>query len=196
MRRVCVFTGSNRGARAEYAEAAGELGRLLAGRGIGVVYGGARVGLMGTLADAVLAAGGDVTGVIPAGLVAKEVAHTGLTDLRVVHSMHERKALMAELADGFVALPGGIGTLEELFEVWTWAQLGLHAKPCGVLDADGFYGPLVAFLDHLVETGFVRPAHRAMLLSARSPEALLEAFAAYRPPQVGKWVEAPAAHLD
>jgi uncharacterized protein (TIGR00730 family) len=110
--------------------------------------------------------------------------------------MHERKALMAELSDGFIALPGGAGTLEELFEVWTWAQLGLHAKPCGVLDADGFYGPLVAFLDHLVETGFVRPTHRAMLLSARSPEALLEAFAAYRPPQVGKWVEAPAAHLD
>src|SRR5512147_990475 len=196
MQRLCVFCGSSPGARPSYRAAAEELGRFLASEKIGIVYGGGRVGLMGVLADAALAAGGEVIGVIPQALIAREIGHRGLTELRVVGSMHERKALMAELADGFVALPGGIGTLEELFEVWTWAQLGLHAKPCGVLDADGFYGPLVAFLDHLVETGFVRPAHRAMLLSARSPEALLEAFAVYRPAQVGKWVEAPAAHLD
>ncbi|HET9039538.1 MAG TPA: TIGR00730 family Rossman fold protein [Gemmatimonadales bacterium] len=196
LRRLCVFCGSNTGREPAYPRLAEALARTLAGQGIGIVYGGGRVGLMGVLADAALAAGGEVIGVIPQALIAREIGHRGLTELRIVGSMHERKALMAELADGFVALPGGIGTLEELFEVWTWAQLGLHAKPCGVLDADGFYGPLVAFLDHLVETGFVRPAHRAMLLSARSPEALLEAFAAYRPPQVGKWVEAPAAHLD
>jgi uncharacterized protein (TIGR00730 family) len=196
LRRLCVFCGSNAGREPGYRRLAEGLARTLAGRGIGIVYGGGRVGLMGVLADAALAAGGDVIGVIPQALIDREIGHRGLTELRVVNSMHERKALMAELADGFVALPGGIGTLEELFEVWTWAQLGLHAKPCGVLDADGFYAPLVAFLDHLVDTGFVRPAHRAMLLSAPSPEALLAAFAAYRAPRVGKWVEAPAAHLD
>ena len=185
-----------RRAGAGYRRLAEGLARTLAGRGVGIVYGGGRVGLMGVLADAALAAGGEVIGVIPQALIDREIGHRGLTELRIVGSMHERKALMAELADGFVALPGGIGTLEELFEVWTWAQLGLHAKPCGVLDADGFYAPLVGFLDHLVETGFVRPAHRAMLLAAQSPEALLEAFSAYRAPRVGKWVEAPAAHLD
>ncbi|MEP6686823.1 MAG: TIGR00730 family Rossman fold protein [Gemmatimonadales bacterium] len=196
IRRVCVFCGSSAGRDPAYRDLTEALARTLAGQGIGIVYGGGRVGLMGALADAALGAGGEVIGVMPQALIDREIGHRGLTDLRVVGSMHERKALMAELADGFVALPGGVGTLEELFEVWTWAQLGLHTKPCGVLDADGFYAPLVSFLDHLVETGFVRPAHRAMLVAARSPEELLAAFAAYRAPTVGKWLEAPAAHLD
>jgi uncharacterized protein (TIGR00730 family) len=196
IRRLCVFCGSNVGRDPAYVRLAEALGATLAKRGIGIVYGGGRVGLMGALADAALVAGGEVIGVMPQALIDREIGHRGLTQLRIVGSMHERKALMAELADGFVALPGGVGTLEELFEVWTWAQLGLHTRPCGVLDSDGFYAPLVAFLDHLVETGFVRPEHRAMLLSARSPEELLAAFAAYRAPRVGKWVEAPAAHLD
>jgi uncharacterized protein (TIGR00730 family) len=196
IRRLCVFCGSSTGREPGYRRLAEALAGALAERGIGIVYGGARVGLMGALADAALAGGGEVIGVIPRALIDREIGHSGLTELRIVDSMHERKALMAELADGFVALPGGVGTLEELFEVWTWAQLGLHAKPCALLDADGFYGPLVTFLDHLVDAGFVRPAHRAMLLTAHSPEELLTALAAYRPPRVGKWLEAPAAHLD
>lgn len=187
--RLCVFCGSNPGRDPGYRRLAERLGQTLARRGIGVVYGGGRVGLMGALADATLAAGGEVIGVIPQALLDREIGHRGLTDLRVVGSMHERKALMAELADGFVALPGGIGTLEELFEVWTWAQLGLHAKPCGVLHDDGFYAPLVGFLDHLVETGFVRPAHRGMLVSAASPGELLAAFETYTPPTVEKWID-------
>jgi uncharacterized protein (TIGR00730 family) len=196
IRRLCVFCGSSAGREPGYRHLAESLARALAERGIGIVYGGASVGLMGALADAALVAGGEVIGVIPQALIEREIGHRGLTELRIVASMHERKALMAELADGFVALPGGIGTLEELFEVWTWAQLGLHAKPCALLDTDGFYGPLAAFLDHLVDAGFVREAHRAMLLTAHSPEELLTALAAYRPPRVGKWLEAPAAHLD
>jgi uncharacterized protein (TIGR00730 family) len=196
IRRLCVFCGSSAGREPAYRHLTESLARALAERGIGIVYGGAWVGLMGALADAALAAGGEVIGVIPQALIEREIGHRGLTELRIVASMHERKALMAELADGFVALPGGIGTLEELFEVWTWAQLGLHTKPCALLDTDGFYGPLAAFLDHLVEAGFVREAHRAMLLTAHSPAELLTAFEAYRPPRVGKWLEAPAAHLD
>jgi uncharacterized protein (TIGR00730 family) len=196
IRRLCVFCGSSPGREPGARRLAEALARALAERGIGIVYGGARVGLMGALADAALAAGGEVIGVIPRALIEREIGHTGLTELRIVESMHERKALMADLADGFVALPGGVGTLEELFEVWTWAQLGLHAKPCALLDTDGFYAPLVAFLDHQVDAGFVRAAHRAMLVTAQSPEELLTAFAAYRPPGVGKWLEAPAAHLD
>ena len=191
LRRICVFCGSSPGREPAYRQLAQQLGRTLAGRGIGVVFGGGRVGLMGALADAALTAGGEVIGVIPQALVDREIGHHGVTQLRVVGSMHERKALMAELADGFVALPGGVGTLEELFEVWTWAQLGLHAKPCGLLDADGFYDPLIGFLDHLVETGFVRSTHRAMLVSSATPEALLAAFEAYQPPGVAKWVRAP-----
>ncbi len=163
IRRLCVFCGSSAGREPGHRRLAEALARALAERGIGIVYGGARVGLMGALADAALAAGGEVIGVIPRALIEREIGHTGLTELRIVESMHERKALMAELADGFVALPGGVGTLEELFEVWTWAQLGLHAKPCALLDTDGFYAPLVAFLDHQVDAGFVRAAHRAML---------------------------------
>jgi len=196
IRRLCVFCGSSAGREPGYRHLAESLARALAERGIGIVYGGASVGLMGALADAALAAGGEVIGVIPQALIEREIGHRGLTELRIVGSMHERKALMAELADGFVALPGGVGTLEELFEVWTWAQLGLHAKPCALLDTDGFYAPLIAFLDHQVKAGFVRVAHRDMLLTAHSPEELLTAFAVYRAPRVGKWLEAPAAHLD
>jgi uncharacterized protein (TIGR00730 family) len=187
-RRLCVFCGSSPGNDEGYRRQAETVGRAMAARGIGLVYGGAHVGLMGAVADAALAAGGEVTGVIPQGLVDREIAHRGLTELRVVGSMHERKAVMADLADGFVALPGGAGTLEELFEVWTWAQLGLHAKPCGLLDATGFFEPLTRCLDHMVATGFVRPAHRAMLISAGSLDQLLEAFAAYRAPVDSKWV--------
>jgi uncharacterized protein (TIGR00730 family) len=189
IRRLCVFCGSNPGHAPAYRSLAAGLGRTLARRSITLVYGGGRVGLMGALADAALEAGGDVIGVIPQALLDREIGHRGLTELRIVGSMHERKALMAELADGFVALPGGIGTLEELFEVWTWAQLGLHAKPCGLLDIDGFFAPLVGFLDHLVVTGFVSPAHRAMLVTAESPDDLLGEFTSYQAPRVGKWVE-------
>jgi uncharacterized protein (TIGR00730 family) len=189
MRRVCVFTGSNSGARAEYGAAAGELGRVLAGRGIGIVYGGARVGLMGTLADSALAAGGDVVGVIPAALVAKEVAHTGLTDLRVVESMHERKALMSDLADAFIALPGGWGTLEEFFEVLTWAQLGLHRKPCGLLNVHGYFDGLLAFLSHTIDEGFVRSEYAELIVVAATPGALLDRLASSAPPAVEKWLD-------
>jgi uncharacterized protein (TIGR00730 family) len=189
VRRLCVYAGSNPGARPAYAAAAAGLARAMAARGIGLVYGGGKVGLMGVLADTILAAGGEAIGVIPQALMDREIGHGGLTELRVVGSMHERKALMAELADGFVAVPGGIGTLEELIEVFTWSQLGIHAKPCGVLDAEGFYDGLSAFLDHMVAEGFLRAPHRAGMLSEREPEALLERLAAWRPAAVGKWLE-------
>ncbi len=189
MNRICVFAGSNSGSRAEYFAAAADLGRSLAKRGVGLVYGGARVGLMGALADGALAAGGHVTGVMPEALMSKEVAHHGLSDLRVVKSMHERKAMMADLADGFIALPGGLGTLEELFEVLTWAQLGLHRKPCGLLDIQCYFGGLLAFVDHSVAEGFVKAEHRAMLLVAAGCGELLDAMASYRAPAVTKWIE-------
>ena len=189
MQRICVYTGSSPGARPEYAEAAVALGRTLAGQGIGLVYGGAMVGLMGTVADAALAAGGDVIGVMPQALVDREIGHTGLTELRVVGSMHERKALMAELADGFVALPGGVGTLEELFEVYTWTQLGLQSKPIGLLDVRGYYAQLAGFLDHAVAERFITPEHRAMLVVEQDPAALLDAFRAWRPPVRSKWID-------
>ena len=188
MRRVCVFCGSIPGALPDYAAAARRFGTALAERGIGLVYGGGSVGLMGVLADAALAAGGEVVGVIPRALHAREIGHAALTDLRVVETMHERKALMADLADGFVALPGGLGTLEEIFEVWTWAQLGIHAKPCGVLNAAGYFDPLLAFLDHAVAERFVRETHRAMMLVEPDPDALLRRMAAYRAPAVPKWL--------
>jgi len=188
LRRVCVFCGSSSGVLPEYAEAAAGLGRLSAERGIEVVYGGGRVGLMGVVADAALAAGGRVTGVIPEALATKELAHAGCTELHVVGSMHERKARMAELADAFVAMPGGIGTFEELFEVWTWGQLGFHAKPCGLLNVVGFYDGLVAFVGHAAEQGFLRPEHVAMLTVAGEPALLLERLAEYRPPDVRKWL--------
>lgn len=171
---ICVFCGSAAGIRSSYLDAARSLATTAAERGVRIVYGGASVGLMGALADAALAAGGEVVGVMPRSLVDREIAHQGLTALHVVGSMHERKALMAELADAFVALPGGLGTLEELFEVWTWGMLGLHTKPYGILDVDGYYGPLVEFLDHARDEGFVRPAQRAMLLVDREPARLIE----------------------
>jgi hypothetical protein len=189
MRRLCVFSGSSPGAHPDYAQAAAELGRALAGQGIGVVYGGAHVGLMGTIADAALEAGGEVVGVIPQALVDREIAHTGLSDLHVVGSMHERKAKMADLADGFVALPGGMGTLEELFEVYTWTQLGLHSKPLGLLDVRGYYTQLAAFLDHAVAERFVTAEHREMLVVERRAEAMIEAFRRWRPPVRTKWID-------
>ena len=181
MTSLCVFCGSSPGARPDYAEAATALGRLLAARGIRLVYGGGNVGIMGVLADACLGAGGEVVGVIPRQLWQLEVGHTGATEMHVVASMHERKALMSELADAFVALPGGIGTMEEFFEVWTWGQLGLHAKPCGLLDAGGYFEPLIRFLDHMVEERFLRPEQRARVLVDRDPVALLDRLAAARP---------------
>ena len=189
MKAVCVFTGSSRGVRPEYLAAATELGSLLAARRIRLVYGGARVGLMGAVADAALASGGQVVGVIPAALVAKEVAHTGLTDLRVVDSMHERKALMSDLADAFVALPGGWGTLEEFFEVLTWAQLGLHRKPCGLLNVQGYFDRLLAFLDHTIDEGFVRPQNAELIVVARAPGELLDRLESPLPPPVEKWLD-------
>jgi uncharacterized protein (TIGR00730 family) len=189
VRRLCVYAGSNPGSSPAYADAARALAALLAERGIGLVYGGGHVGLMGVLADTALAAGGEVIGVMPQRLVDREIAHRGLTDLRVVGSMHERKALMAELSDAFVAVPGGIGTLEELIEVYTWSQLGLHTKACGVLNVRGYYDHLAAFLDHAVEEAFLRPQHRAVLSVADEPAELLDRLAAYEPPVVGKWLE-------
>jgi uncharacterized protein (TIGR00730 family) len=197
MRSVCVFCGSNPGRRPEYRAGAAALGRYLAERGIRVVYGGAHVGTMGTLADAVLAAGGEITGVIPAQLADAEVAHPGLADLRVVGSMHERKAAMAALADGFIALPGGVGTLEEFAEVVTWSQLGLHAKPTGLLNLLGYYDDLLRFLDHAVAERFLRPAHRALILADADPAALLAAMARWRPEPGAavKWMDADGADL-
>jgi uncharacterized protein (TIGR00730 family) len=190
MDRVCVFCGSSPGARPAYTEATEELARLLAAEGIGVVYGGGGVGLMGKLADAVLAHGGEITGVIPRALVDREIEHRQVEDMRVVDSMHERKALMAELADAFVALPGGIGTLEELVEVFTWSQLGLHRKPCGLLDVEGYYQRLADFLDHAVQERFLLEQHRVTLMAESDPGALLERLRAYRPDAVEpKWID-------
>jgi uncharacterized protein (TIGR00730 family) len=189
MNQICVFAGSNLGADAQYRVAAQELGRALVRREVGLVYGGARVGLMGALADAVLAAGGHVTGVIPESLVAKEVAHQGLSELRIVASMHERKAVMNDLADGFIALPGGWGTLEEFFEVLTWAQLGLHRKPCGLLNVHGFFDRLLSFVDHSVNECFVRAENRAMVLLSNAADELLQRLEDYVPPNVEKWIE-------
>jgi uncharacterized protein (TIGR00730 family) len=182
VKRLCVFCGSAAGRRAAYTDAAYALATALLDRGLGLVYGGGSVGLMGTLADAVLAGGGEVIGVLPRGLARKELAHDGLTELHVVGSMHERKALMASLADGFVALPGGLGTLEEILEVLTWAQLGIHRKPVGLVDVGGYWGGLLALLRHAVGEGFVRPEYAALLLVDPAPAALLDRFAAWRPP--------------
>ncbi len=188
--RLAIFCGSNPGARPDYVKAARTFGAMLASRGIGVVYGGSSVGLMSALAESVLDELGDIIGVIPRMLVEREVAHKTLSDLRVVGSMHERKALMAELSDGFVALPGGIGTLEEIFEIWTWAQLGMHDKPCGLLNIAGYFDPLLEFLDRAVEEKFVRDVHRSMLIVESDPESLLARFEAYDPPRVVKWINA------
>ena len=189
MRRVCVYAGSNPGSHPAYADGARALARVMAERGIGLVYGGGRVGLMGVLADTMLQAGGEAIGVMPQALIDREIGHRDLTELRVVDSMHERKALMAELADAFVAVPGGIGTLEELIEVYTWSQLGIHRKACGVLNVRGYYDHMAAQLDHAVHEGFLRPQHRAVLSVASEPAELLDRLAAYEPPAVGKWLE-------
>jgi uncharacterized protein (TIGR00730 family) len=185
---LCVFCGSSPGIDHAFLAAAEEVGRLLASQGTRLVYGGGRIGLMGAVADAALAHGGEVIGVIPRSILEKEVAHRGLTELRVVTSMHERKAMMAELADGFVALPGGIGTLEEFFEIWTWGQLGLHHKPFGLLNVAGFFDPLLAFLDRLADQRFVRPEHRGMLCTRAVAGDLLHEMAEYRPIDVWKWL--------
>jgi len=186
---ICVFCGSNAGARPAYRQAAEVVGRSLAQRGVRVVYGGATVGMMGTLADAARGAGGEVIGVIPRSIFDREIGHTGLDDLRVVGSMHERKALMAELSDAFIALPGGIGTLEELFEVYTWAQLGIHAKPLGLLDVADYFQPLVAFLDHAVQERFLRPEMRTMLAVSDDLDDLLAALEASEPVTLQKWID-------
>lgn len=183
-----MFSGSNAGGRPEYEEAATALGQELVARGLGLVYGGAGVGLMRVVADTALSSGGEVTGVIPRNLVDREIAHTDVSDLHVVDSMHERKARMSDLADGFVALPGGFGTFEEFAEVLTWSQLGLQLKPCGLLDVAGFYGPLVRFVDHAVDEKFIRPEHRDLMLVRESPGELLDVMAGWQPPAVEKWV--------
>jgi uncharacterized protein (TIGR00730 family) len=191
MQRICVFCGSSPGGRPEYGEAARQLGEALAERHLGLVYGGASVGIMGQLARTVIDAGGEVIGVIPEALATREIALTALPDLRIVGSMHERKALMVELADGFIALPGGLGTLDELFAVLTWAQLGLHHKPCGLLNVCAYYDELIRFLDHGVEQSFVHECYRSVLRVDSSPEGLLDQFADYRVPEVDKatWVQ-------
>jgi uncharacterized protein (TIGR00730 family) len=189
MKSVCVYCGSSPGRQEAYSDAARDLARSLVDRNIRLVYGGASVGIMGLVADTVLQLGGQAVGVIPEALVRREVAHKRLTELHVTQSMHERKMLMAELSDGFIALPGGIGTLEELFEVWTWAQLGLHKKPCGLLNIAGYFDALTAFLDHAVAEQFIKQPHHSILLVERDPEALLDRFGSYQPPAVTKWVE-------
>jgi uncharacterized protein (TIGR00730 family) len=188
--RICVFCGASPGNEARYVDAARDVGTGLAERGIGVVYGGGRVGLMGAVADAALVAGGQVIGVIPQGLVDRELAHPGLTELHVVETLHERKAIMADLADAFIALPGGLGTLEELAEVVSWAQLELHAKPIGLLEVGDYWTLLLAWLDMAVAEGFVAPAHRRLVTRAHSLDALLAAFAAWKPPP-GRWETGP-----
>jgi uncharacterized protein (TIGR00730 family) len=190
LRRLCVFCGSSKGARGLYAEAAGRFGEAMAAARLGLVYGG-HIGLMGVLADAVLASGGEVVGVIPRAMVNKELAHAGLTELHVVETMHQRKALMADLADGFAALPGGYGTADEFFEILTWGQLGLHAKPIGLLNVADFFDPLVAWIDRAVGEGFLRREHREMLRIAADSQQLLEALFRQPPPaRAPKWLEA------
>ena len=192
MRRICVFAGSNVGVRPEYSEAARALGRELVKRGLGLVYGGASVGLMGVVANTVLAEGGEVIGVLPRGLFIREIPHKGLTALHEVGSMHERKALMADLADGFIALPGGFGTFDELFEIITWAQLGLHRKPVGVLNAANYFEPLLALIQHASTEGFIPAAHLSLLMSEDDPALLLDRFANYTDQAPSsKWAELP-----
>jgi uncharacterized protein (TIGR00730 family) len=191
MKRVLVFCGSSPGARPEYTQAAAQLGRLLAERQLGLVYGAASVGVMGAIADATLAAGGTAIGVIPRRLVEAEVAHAGLTELRVVDTMHERKALMGELSDAVVVLPGGIGTLDEFFELFTWSQLGLSQLPLGVLNVAGYWDPLLEFLEHLVNQRFLRAEHLATLIVSQDPEALLDELAAHRARPLDKWLDRP-----
>lgn len=188
MDRICIFCGASSGSKPEYRAAAERMGEVLADAGIGLVYGGGKVGLMGAVADAVLVRRGYVIGVIPRALVHKEVAHDRLTDLRVVGSMHERKAMMAELSNAFVALPGGFGTIEEIVEVLTWSQLGLHAKPCGLLNVGGFYDPLLKFFEHAVKEGFVREEHARLVLADSDPTRLIHKLKAWRPVASPRWI--------
>ncbi len=190
MRRICVFCGSSSGSRPDYRAAAEQVGRFFAGRGIGIVYGGAKLGLMGAMADAALAAGGEVTGVMPSHLIAREIGHDGLTKMHVVGSMHERKAMMADLSDGFIALPGGFGTFEEFCEVLTWSQLGLHKKPCGLLNVSGYYSPLLEMFDHAVAEGFLRTENRRIVLSHGEIAKLVEMMEEWVPVNVEKWLDA------
>lgn len=187
--RLCVYCGSSSGAREEYEQAARGLGRTLVGRGYGLVYGGASVGLMGVVADAVLEAGGTVVGVLPRRMALREIAHQGLDELHIVESMHERKQMMERLSSGMIALPGGFGTLEETFEAMTWAQLGYHDKPCGLLNVSGYFDPLLTFLDRTVEERFVKPVHREMMLVADTADDLLTMFEHYEAPAVVKWLD-------
>jgi len=195
MRRICVFCGSNAGARSEYAEAARALAAVLVERKLGIVYGGGNVGMMGVLADAALKRGGEVTGVIPRTLVDKEVAHRGVTELLIVETMHERKALMNDLSDAFIALPGGFGTLDEFFEVLTWSQLGFHGKPCALLNVAGYYDRMLAMLDHAVAERFLRPAHRELVISDTDPSRLLQRLSAFSTAPKGKWDDAKGNFL-
>lgn len=188
IKKICVYCGSSPGKNPAYSQAAVKLAQALCERNIGLVYGGAAVGVMGTIANAVLAAGGEAVGVIPKALALKEVAHDSLSELHVVASMHERKAMMADLADGFIALPGGWGTLEEIFEILTWAQLGFHDKPCGLLNIEGYYDGLIGFLENSFDQQFVNELCRPMLMKAREPQTLLDKFATYRAPKVRKWM--------
>lgn len=190
MKAICVYCGSSPGRLEVYASAARALGQVLVERDLGLVYGGASIGLMGLIADTVLQLGGRAVGVIPQALARKEVVHRHLTELHVTRSMHERKTLMADLSDGFIAMPGGIGTFEEIFEIWTWAQLGIHAKPCGLLNVAGYYDALSTFLDHAAAEQFLKPPHRSLLIVEQAPQALLDRFASYQPPSVRKWLDA------
>jgi uncharacterized protein (TIGR00730 family) len=188
VKRICVFCGSNPGLRPEYAAAARALAGVMAERGIGLVYGGGHVGLMGIVADTIMAHGGEAIGVIPEALLRREVGHHGLTELHVVGSMHERKQLMADLSDGFIAMPGGYGTFEEFCEVITWSQLGIHPKACGLLNVLGYYDALLAMFDHGVAEGFIHPQHRAMVLRETDPARLVESMHAFVPPRAEKWI--------
>jgi uncharacterized protein (TIGR00730 family) len=189
MKRICVFCGSSKGVRAEYTSAAKAMGQALVKCDIGLVYGGGNVGLMGVIADAILAEGGEVIGVIPQALVAREVAHQHLTEQRIVGTMHERKALMAELSDAFIAMPGGMGTFDEFCEILTWAQLGIHQKPCGVLNVENYFTLLLAMFNHATAEGFLRAEHRALVLEASEPDALLKALETYQPQYATKWLD-------
>ncbi|WP_430512981.1 TIGR00730 family Rossman fold protein [Pannonibacter phragmitetus] len=189
MKSICVFCGSNFGTDPAFEQAARETGRVIAEAGKTLVYGGAAVGLMGAVADGALAAGGKVIGILPEALKAKELEHKGLSEIHIVRSMHERKAMFAELSDGFITLPGGTGTMEEIFEVWTWGQLGYHSKPFGLLNTAGFYDALLTFLDEQVAKGFVRAEMRSMLLVAEHPAHLIAGFEAYVPPVISKWIK-------
>lgn len=189
MKRICVFCGSNKGVRPIYVAAAQAMAAAMVKRNISLVYGGGNVGLMGVIADEMLAQGGEVIGVIPRSLVQREVAHQALTKQHIVNTMHERKALMAELSDGFIAMPGGMGTFDEFCEILTWAQLGIHQKPCGILNVENYFTPLLTMFDHAVAEGFLRDSHRALVLEAAEPDGLLQAFGTFQPQGLQKWLD-------